>query len=113
MIEIKLSQGAKPGHGGVLPGPKVSAEIAATRRVPQGVDCISPAAHSAFAPPLELVVWAARLRELSGGQPVGLKLCVGQPHDLYAVIKVPSVTGILLAYLVVEGPEVLTTPRSA
>src|SRR3546814_10358104 len=74
MIEIKLSQGAKPGHGGVLPGPKVSAEIAATRGVPQGVDCISPAAHSAFATPIELVEWAARLRELSGGKPVGIKL---------------------------------------
>ena len=73
MIEIKLSQGAKPGHGGVLPGPKVSAEIAATRGVPEGHDCISPAAHSAFSTPVEMLAWAAKLRDLSGGKPVGIK----------------------------------------
>src|SRR3546814_751740 len=105
MIEIKLSQGAKPGHGGVLPGPKVSAEIAATRGVPQEVDCISPAAHSAFATPIELVEWAARLRELSGGKPVGIKLCVGQPHEVYAVMKAMLETGIRLDYIVVDGAE--------
>jgi glutamate synthase domain-containing protein 2 len=105
MIEIKLSQGAKPGHGGVLPGPKVSAEIAATRGVPEGQDCISPAAHSAFATPIEMIEWAAKLRELSGGKPVGIKLCVGQPHEIYAVMKAMIETGIRLDYIVVDGAE--------
>ncbi len=68
MIEIKLSQGAKPGHGGVLPGPKVSPEIAAARGVPVGVDCISPARHSAFTTPVEMMHFIARLRALSEGQ---------------------------------------------
>lgn len=77
MIEVKLSQGAKPGHGGVLPGPKVTAEIAAARGVPQGVDCVSPANHSAFGTPAELMHFIERLRRLSGGKPVGVKLCIG------------------------------------
>src|SRR3546814_13976280 len=85
MTEIKLSQGAKPGHGGLLPGAKVSAEIAATRCVPQGVDCLSPPGHSAFSTPIELIEFAARMRMLSGGKPVGIKLCVGYPHELFAV----------------------------
>lgn len=105
MVEIKLSQGAKPGHGGVLPGPKVSAEIAATRGVPEGEDCISPAAHSAFSTPIEMVEWAAKLREMSGGKPVGIKLCVGQPHEIYAVMKAMLETGIRLDYIVVDGAE--------
>lgn len=105
MIEIKLSQGAKPGHGGVLPGPKVSAEIAATRGVPEGKDCVSPAAHSAFSTPVEMVEWAAKLRNLSGGKPVGIKLCVGQPHEVYAVMKAMLETGIRLDYIVVDGAE--------
>ncbi|ALC14431.1 FMN-binding glutamate synthase family protein [Sphingopyxis sp. 113P3] len=105
MIEIKLSQGAKPGHGGVLPGPKVSAEIAATRGVLQGEDCISPSAHSAFSTPIEMVEWAARLRDLSGGKPVGIKLCVGQPHEIYAVMKAMLETGIRLDFIVIDGAE--------
>ncbi|WP_432768692.1 MAG: FMN-binding glutamate synthase family protein [Sphingopyxis sp.] len=105
MIEIKLSQGAKPGHGGVLPAPKVSGEIAATRGVPQGQDCVSPAAHSAFATPIELLEWAARLRELAGGKPVGIKLCVGQPHEIYALMKAMVRTGIRLDYIIVDGAE--------
>src|SRR3546814_414875 len=103
MAEIKLSQGAKPGHGGVLPGAKVSAEIAATRGIPEGQDCISPAAHSAFSTPIEMLQWAAKLRELSGGKPVGIKLCVGQPHEVYAVMKAMLETGIRLDYIVVAG----------
>ena len=105
MIEIKLSQGAKPGHGGVLPGPKVSSEIAATRGVREGHDCISPASHSAFSTPIEMILWAARLRELSGGKPVGIKLCVGQPHEIYAVMKAMIETGIRLDFIVVDGAE--------
>ena len=77
MIEIKLSQGAKPGHGGVLPAAKVTPEIAAARGVPLGVDCISPARHSAFSTPIELMHFIAKLRELSGHKPVGFKLCIG------------------------------------
>src|SRR5690606_9883254 len=87
MIEIKLSQGAKPGHGGMLPGAKVTAEISAARGVPAGVDCISPAAHSAFATPLEMMAFVARLRELSGGKPTGIKLCIGHPWEWFAIVK--------------------------
>ena len=105
MIEIKLSQGAKPGHGGVLPAAKVSAEIAAARGVTQGVDCISPPAHASFATPLQLVAWAARLRELAGGKPVGIKLCVGKPHELMAIVKAMLESEIRLDYIVVDGAE--------
>ena len=79
MIEIKLSQGAKPGHGGILPKHKVTPEIAATRGVPLGQDCVSPSRHSAFSTPLEMMAFIARLRELSGGKPVGFKFCLGHP----------------------------------
>ena len=105
MVEIKLSQGAKPGHGGVLPGAKVTQEIAEARGVPQGKDCVSPAAHSAFSTPIEMVEWAARLRDLSGGKPVGIKLCVGKPHEVMAIMKAMLETGILLDYIVVDGAE--------
>jgi glutamate synthase domain-containing protein 2 len=105
MIEIKLSQGAKPGHGGVLPGAKVTHEIAAARGVPQGVDCISPPAHATFSTPVQLLEWAARLRELSGGKPVGIKLCIGKPHELFALVKAMLETGIRLDFIVVDGAE--------
>ena len=105
MIEIKLSQGAKPGHGGMLPGAKVSPEIAETRHVPVGVDCISPAAHSAFSTPLEMLAFAAKLRDLSGGKPVGIKLCVGHRHEVFAIAKAMVESGILLDYIVVDGAE--------
>ena len=105
MIELKLSQGAKPGHGGVLPGPKVSAEIAAARGVPEGVDCISPSAHSAFSTPLEMVHFIARLRELSGGKPVGFKFCVGHPWEWFALVKAMLATGVTPDFIVVDGAE--------
>jgi glutamate synthase domain-containing protein 2 len=105
MIEIKLSQSAKPGHGGVLPGPKVSPEIAAARGVPMGVDCISPAHHSAFASPLEMMHFIARLRELSGGKPVGFKLCIGHPWEFMAICKAMVETGIRPDFIVVDGSE--------
>jgi glutamate synthase domain-containing protein 2 len=105
MTEIKLSQGAKPGHGGLLPGAKVTAEIAATRDVPEGQDCLSPAFHSAFSTPRELVEFAAKMRELSGGKPVGIKLCVGYPHELFAVVKAMLETGILVDFIVIDGAE--------
>lgn len=105
MTEIKLSQGAKPGHGGLLPGPKVTREIAETRDVPEGEDCLSPPWHTAFSTPIELVEFAARMRDLSGGKPVGIKLCVGYPHELFAVVKAMLETGILLDFIVVDGAE--------
>jgi glutamate synthase domain-containing protein 2 len=105
MIEIKLSQGAKPGHGGVLPAAKVSAEIAAARGVEIGVDCISPAWHSAFSTPIELMQFVARLRELSGGKPVGFKLCIGHPWEFMAICKAIIETGIPPDFIVIDGAE--------
>jgi glutamate synthase domain-containing protein 2 len=105
LIEIKLSQGAKPGHGGVLPGAKVTAEIAAARGVPMGQDCISPATHSAFSTPLELLHFVQRLRELSGDKPVGFKLCVGHPWEWFAVAKAMLQSGITPDFIVVDGAE--------
>jgi glutamate synthase domain-containing protein 2 len=105
MIEIKLSQGAKPGHGGVLPGPKVTPEIAEARCVPVGVDCVSPASHSAFGTPTELMHFVARLRELSGGKPTGFKLCIGHPWEWFAMVKAMLQTGITPDFIVVDGTE--------
>ena len=105
LIEIKLSQGAKPGHGGVLPGPKVTAEIAQARGVPIGVDCVSPAAHSAFGSPIELMLFVEKLRNLSGGKPTGFKLCVGHPWEWFAIAKAMLQTGIVPDFIVVDGAE--------
>ena len=105
MIEVKLSQGAKPGHGGVLPAPKVSAEISVTRGVPMGQDCVSPARHSAFATPLELLQFVARLRELSGGKPTGFKLAIGHPWEWFGITKAMQESNILPDFIVVDGAE--------
>jgi len=105
MIELKLSQGAKPGHGGVLPGPKVTAEIAAARGVPVGVDCVSPAKHSAFGTPVEMLQFVERLRRLSGGKPTGFKLCIGHPWEWFALCKAMLETGLLPDFIVVDGAE--------
>ncbi|MED5610009.1 MULTISPECIES: FMN-binding glutamate synthase family protein [Pseudomonas] len=105
MIEIKLSQGAKPGHGGILPKHKVTAEIAATRGVPMGQDCISPSSHSEFSTPRELLDFIVRLRELSGGKPVGFKLCIGHPWEFMGIAKAMHETGILPDFIVVDGKE--------
>jgi glutamate synthase domain-containing protein 2 len=105
MIEIKLSQGAKPGHGGVLPGAKVSPEIARARGVPVGVDCVSPASHSAFSTPTELVQFITQLRELSSGKPVGFKLCVGHAWEWFAIAKAMHASGIYPDFIVVDGSE--------
>ena len=105
MIEIKLSQGAKPGHGGILPAEKVSAEIAATRGVPMGQDCVSPASHSAFSTPLQMMEFIAKLRELSGGKPIGFKLCIGQPWEFMGIVKAMLATGIRPDFIVVDGGE--------
>lgn len=105
MIEIKLSQGAKPGHGGFLPGSKVTPEIAQTRGIPVGVDCHSPASHSAFDSPLGLMTFIEELRALSGGKPVGFKLCVGQVVEWFAIVKAMLQTGITPDFIVVDGSE--------
>ncbi len=105
MVEIKISQGAKPGHGGMLPGAKVTPEIAETRGIPVGVDCISPADHSAFSTPLELMEFVARLRELSGGKPTGFKLCIGHRWEFMAIAKAMLETGIAPDFIVIDGAE--------
>jgi glutamate synthase domain-containing protein 2 len=105
MVEIKLSQGAKPGHGGVLPGPKVTAEIAAARGVTVGQDCVSPARHGAFGTPLELLQFIDQLRTLSGGKPTGFKFCVGHPWEWFAICKAMLESGILPDFIVVDGAE--------
>ena len=105
MVEIKLSQGAKPGHGGILPGAKVTAEIAAARRVPVGVDCISPSRHSAFSTPIEMMHFIRTLRERCGGKPVGFKLCIGQRWEFLALCKAMLATGIQPDFIVVDGAE--------
>ncbi|HYG49234.1 MAG TPA: FMN-binding glutamate synthase family protein [Allosphingosinicella sp.] len=105
MIEIKLSQGAKPGHGGILPGAKVTAEISAARGVPMGQDCLSPARHRAFSTPTEMMEFVARLRTLSGGKPVGFKLCLGHPWEFTGIVKAMRETGIRPDFIVVDGAE--------
>ncbi len=105
MIEIKLSQGAKPGHGGVLPAAKVTEEIAQIRGVAMGKDCVSPPSHSAFATPLELIQFVVRLRQLSGGKPVGFKLCIGQRHEFLAIVKAMIKLKETPDFIVVDGKE--------
>ncbi|NIX94111.1 FMN-binding glutamate synthase family protein [Pseudomonas fulva] len=105
MIEVKMSQGAKPGHGGILPKHKVTQEIAETRGVPLGEDCISPSRHSAFSTPIEMMQFIAQLRELSGGKPVGFKLCLGHPWEFMGIAKAMLETGILPDFIVIDGKE--------
>ncbi|MFQ5689064.1 MAG: FMN-binding glutamate synthase family protein [Gemmatimonadota bacterium] len=105
MIELKLSQGAKPGHGGILPAAKVSEEIAAARGVPPHEDCLSPTWHRAFSTPIELLEFIIRLRELCGGKPVGFKLCVGRPAEFLGICKAMLETGITPDFVTVDGGE--------
>jgi len=105
MVELKMSQGAKPGHGGVLPAPKVSVEISLTRGVPTGQDCISPSRHSAFATPIEMMQFIGEMRRLSGGKPAGFKLCVGHEWEFLAICKAMLETGIHPDFIVVDGKE--------
>jgi glutamate synthase domain-containing protein 2 len=105
MIEIKLSQGAKPGHGGVLPGPKVTPEIAEARGVKVGEDCVSPPGHSAFSTPLEMIQFIAELRRLSGGKPVGFKFALGHPWEFFGICKAMLETGDGPDFIVVDGGE--------
>ncbi len=105
MIEIKLSQGAKPGHGGILPAAKVTPEIAQIRGVMVGQDVISPPAHTAFSTPKGLLEFVAKLRELSGGKPVGFKLCIGHRVEFLGICKAMLATGILPDFITVDGGE--------
>jgi len=105
MIEIKISQGAKPSHGGVLPAAKVSAEIARIRLVDLGQDVISPPAHREFTTPKGLLDFIVRLRELSGGKPVGFKLCIGRKYEFLAICKAILDTGITPDFITVDGAE--------
>lgn len=105
MVELKLSQGAKPGHGGVLPAAKVSSEIAAIRGVPMGVDCVSPAHHSEFSTPIGLLEFVAKMRDLSGGKPAGFKLCIGHRWEFMAICKAMLETGITPDFIVIDGKE--------
>lgn len=105
MVELKLSQGAKPGHGGVLPAAKVTAEIASTRGVPMGQDCVSPASHPSFSTPIGLLEFVAQMRDLSGGKPAGFKLCIGHRWEFLAICKAMLATGITPDFIVIDGKE--------
>ncbi|MCI4664724.1 MAG: FMN-binding glutamate synthase family protein [Neomegalonema sp.] len=105
MIELKLSQGAKPGHGGVLPQAKITKEIAQTRKIPRDRDCVSPAAHPEFSSPIGMLEFVARLRELSAGKPVGIKFCVGHRWQVMALCKAMLETGITPDYIMIDGAE--------
>jgi len=105
MIEIKLSQGAKPGHGGILPAAKITPEIAMTRGVPMGEDCISPSQHTAFNTPIEMLEFISLLREKSNGKPVGFKMCIGKPEDWFAILKAMIETKLTPDFIVVDGSE--------
>ena len=105
MIEIKVSQGAKPGHGGILPAAKLTSEIAAIRDVPMGKDVNSPPGHSAFSTPIEMMNFIAKLRRLSSGKPVGFKLCVGDKSEFMSLCKAMLKTGITPDFITVDGAE--------
>lgn len=105
MIDIKLSQGAKPGHGGILPAQKVTPEIARIRLVKEGYDVLSPPSHAAFSTPLELMDFVKKLRTLSGGKPVGIKLCIGRKSEFFAICKAMVKTGIYVDFITVDGGE--------
>jgi len=105
MIEIKLSQGAKPGHGGILPAIKLTQEIADIRHVSMGHDVVSPPAHTAFSTPKGLLEFVAQLRKLSGGKPVGFKLCIGRKSEFLAICKAMVETGITPDFITVDGAE--------
>lgn len=105
MIELKLSQGAKPGHGGILPGAKVTREIAEARKVPVGEDCFSPPGHTAFSAPIGLLEMLSSMRERSGGKPVGFKICIGDPGEFFAICKAMVETGITPDFITIDGAE--------
>lgn len=105
MIELKLSQGAKPGHGGILPKHKITEEISQIRGVPRDRDCISPPSHPSFHTPIEMMYFIQKLRDLSGGKPVGFKLCLGQPWQFMSIVKAMLETKIVPDFIVIDGSE--------
>ncbi|WP_293895627.1 FMN-binding glutamate synthase family protein [Flavobacterium sp.] len=105
MIELKFSQGAKPGHGGILPKEKVTDEIAAIRLVSKGHDIVSPPTHSAFKTPLELMEFVKLLRKGSGGKPIGIKLCIGNKSEFLSICKAMVETQTYLDFITVDGGE--------
>lgn len=105
MVEIKLSQGAKPGHGGILPKEKLTEEISKIRNVPMGHDVVSPPGHSAFSSPKGLCNFIKQLRELSGGKPIGIKLCIGREAEFFSFCKAMIETKIYPDYISVDGGE--------
>lgn len=105
MIELKLSQGAKPSHGGILPKEKISEEISRIRGIPQDQDCVSPPAHTEFNSPITLLKFIKKLRELSGGKPVGFKLCVGRKTEFMAICKAMVKTKIYPDFITIDGSE--------
>jgi glutamate synthase domain-containing protein 2 len=105
MIEIKLSQGAKPSHGGILPAAKLTAEIAKVRKVQMGQDVVSPIAHTAFTTPIGLLQFVKKLRDLSHEKPIGFKLCLGRRHEFLAICKAMLKTNILPDFITVDGAE--------
>lgn len=105
MIEIKLSQGAKPGHGGILPAIKNTPEIAQIRGVKVNTTVFSPASHSAFSTPIEMMEFIDQLRELSDGKPIGFKLCIGRSSEFVALCKAMIETGITPDFITVDGGE--------
>ncbi|MGH2665573.1 FMN-binding glutamate synthase family protein [Flavobacterium sp.] len=105
MIEIKFSQGAKPGHGGILPKQKVTDEIAAIRLVEKGNDIISPPRHSAFSNPLELMDFIQLLRKGSGGKPIGMKICIGNKSEFMSICKAMVQTKTYFDFITVDGGE--------
>lgn len=105
MIELKMSQGAKPGHGGMLPAAKITPEIAEARHIPMGRDCISPAGHREFTTPIGMMHFIGRLRELSDGKPVGFKLCIGHRREFMCMVRAMLETGIVPDFVVIDGKE--------
>ncbi|MFG6080383.1 FMN-binding glutamate synthase family protein [Paracoccus litorisediminis] len=105
MIELKLSQGAKPGHGGMLPAAKITPEIAEARGIPMGEDCVSPAAHPSFSTPRGMMEFIGQLRDLSGGKPVGFKLCIGHRREFMCMVKAMLETGITPDFITIDGSE--------
>jgi glutamate synthase domain-containing protein 2 len=105
MIEIKLSQGAKPGHGGILPAKKNTPEVAAIRLVKPGTTVYSPPYHSAFNSPKGLIEFVKKLRDLSGGKPVGFKLCIGRKSEFISICKAMVELNIYPDFITVDGGE--------
>lgn len=105
MIELKLSQGAKPGHGGVLPASKITPEIAEARGIPMGQDCVSPSAHPEFSTPIEMMQFIGKLRDNASGKPVGFKLCIGHRREFMCIVKAMLETGIVPDFIVIDGKE--------